>query len=822
MSSDLRGFARRDYFSLVALAGAFLFSLLGLFLAYGRDTVTLDIGSPGDGAFLTGFYADEADIGFRYRWTGGNATVSFAGIGREPISEVTVYAQGPRPSDVQRPITMSILASGVQYFPATDKTSLVVTLTDRLEPYRFVPFESSGRSLPAAPQISIVSGTFQPSGDARTLGVKVDRVSISRGSGFRLPSGWLVVCSLAWVTGFAGLATGRRSWVRVLAPLLGAALCVLAVLLLTVPYIATYFPPFGAAAGLLGLLVWQRARVLRWPEGVDSLGGMRLASALMLAAMLVYAAFALWVIPQVDWIGHADYAENAVIARNLVSGKGLTVDYVAQFYRDYGPGLSHPADTWPLLQPLMIAPFFAVLGAQTWVAKLPNLFVLLGLAWVVFALSRRIWDARVGLFAAVLTLLHPYFFNSVLYPINDLAFTLIFFCLAWAVWRLLPPEGDEMRSLPVRDLLLTGALAGLLVWSKPSGATLLVGLAAWALLAWKRSGHAVPWRGLAYAAGAAFVMLLPLFVRNLLAFGAPFYSTEGTDAWVLRYWPLHDWEDIYKYYIGSSDPPHPRWIVGGKFGYQNLFDAIGYSFRWLWQKGVLGAPGQGDYVMGMLPLSGALVGAGALGRRARGLLGMVGLSITLYGLFVLLYWHFEGRYFQVAVPWLYMLLAWGVFWLWDRLRGSIVEGLATRLGLIVLPVAVAAFLWPSIEAIGEQVQSDTASTGFVTAMQWLKANSAPSDVVMTRDPWELNWYTGLKAVMIPNDNLPVIERTMRQYGATMLQLGGPVDGIDVRRCPSTMGSRPALGTLYCGEPRGGFSLVYREGGLTIYRLTPAR
>jgi hypothetical protein len=450
----------------------------------------------------------------------------------------------------------------------------------------------------------------------------------------------------------------------------------------------------------------------------------------------------------------------------------------------------------------------------------------------------------VGLFAGLLTLAHPYFFNSVLYPINDLGFTLIFFLLAWSVWRILNPESkvqspkspNQTRDsgLWTRDfgLWITGVLAGLLIWSKPSGAVLLAGLGLWALWVWRRRQGAFPWRWLILAGVAAGVVLLPLVLRNLLAFGVPFFTTESYDAWILRYWPLHDWEDIYKVYIGSPDPPHPRWVVGGKFGYQNLADAVLLNFRWVWEKGVLGSPGQGDYVFGLLPLAGALVGLAAATPRVKSLYAMVGLSIGLYGLFVLLYWHYEGRYFQVAVPWLYMLLAWGVFWVWDGLRFWIldfgfwntkrtekIQNPKSKIQNILLPVAVAGFLWPSLTVISDQIQSDTSQTGFVTAMEWLRANSTEQDVVMTRDPWELNWYVERKAVMIPNDDLRTIEETMRTYGVTMLQLGGPVDGINVRSCPNAVGSRPALDGLYCGEERPGYDLVYREGGLTIYRLS---
>jgi len=99
---------------------------------------------------------------------------------------------------------------------------------------------------------------------------------------------------------------------------------------------------------------------------------------------------------------------------------------------------------------------------------------------------------------------------------------------------------------------------------------------------------------------------------------------------------------------------------------------------------------------------------------------------------------------------------------------------------------------------------------------------------MTRDPWELSWYTRREAVMIPFDDMAIIERIARQYDVTMLQLGGPVDRVDANACPDDLsssgpfptGSRPALGGLYCGREQPGYTLLYKQGGGTIYRLNP--
>jgi hypothetical protein len=864
MTAGGRFAGARRVMPVMLLVVAALATIIGVLLTYHVSRhVALDIGELGDSPFLSGFYADEPDITYRYRWTQEYAQVFFTGAGNAAPVSVVIRAQGARPAGAAQPVTMSVSLNGLALDPP------IITLSPDLRDYAFqVP---PGDGLGAPYTLAINAPTFRPPADARHLGIKIDRVQLVQTSvGLNLPPMYMLLWPLVLAVGLFVLPRRRMLALSIFLSMVGALLACLWISTSTM-YAAAYLPWVAGAVGVAGLLVWLPPALRRWPAVVPPLVDPRPARRIMLVMLALYAVVALFTIPRVDWIGHADYAENAVVARNLVEGRGLVVDYVAQFYRYY-PGITHPADTWPLLQPLLIAPFFVLFGPQTWAAKLPNLFVMLALAWGVFAATSRLWDSRVGLLAGLLVLTHPYFFNAVLYPINDLPFAAIFFGLAWSVWHQVsaqthhgalsspalavpairqreadpisggsspqtkhahngPAEGATAptwkRYLPPA---LTGLLAGLLIWSKPSGALLVLGLGLWAVWAWRRgparATERLPWRALLVAGAVAGLVLFPMFVRNMLAFGVPFFTTESYDAWILRYWPFYQWENIYRVYM-DGELPHPRWVVGGKFGYQNLLDAFAVNLKWVWESGVLGEAGEGEYVLGILSMLGAALGVAVLSRRATGVFGMVGASIGLYVAFVLVYWHFEGRYFQVAVPWLYMLIAWGLVWLWDRVRLGVRDGSMGKAGPLVLAGGVVLMLWPHLSAISEQVSMDTRPTGFVTTMRWLAENSTPADVVMTRDPWELNWYTRRRAVMIPYEDLPTIERIARMYGVTMLQLGGPVDRVDVSQCPSPdepapgsfpTGSRPALDGLYCGRELPGYKLVFRQGGGTIYRL----
>ncbi|HUP26996.1 MAG TPA: glycosyltransferase family 39 protein [Chloroflexia bacterium] len=823
--------ARGARLGLVLLA-----TLLGILLVYHlRRDLVVNVGELGDQPFVSGFYADEADLDYRYRWTTGTSTVTFLGAGSAPPEGLTVRAQAINLGGSPKPKQMTLSVNGRDVdlssaFPQMDAMARTIR----------VPVERGQWPGIDPITVGIATTTNNYGGDTRDLGVKIDSVAVRQSKeGLNLPPLEMVFWPLGLVAGIFGLYSlfGRQAST---AGALATAAGVIAAIWLSPLLAGAILPWFAVPVLLAGLAVSFRRRTHNWPDRLEALGNPRMASTMLLVALLCYALVALSVIMQSDWIGHADYAENAVVARSLVEGRGLTVDYIAQFYKDY-PSVSHPAETWPLLQPLLIAPFFALFGPQTWAAKLPNLLVMLALAWLVFRAASALWDSRVGLLAAVFCLLHPYFFNSVLYPINDLPFTALFFALAWLVWRQLSPWSNAAHArngaapkvvrsdVSLRPYVLIGLLAGLLIWSKPSGLPLLAGLLLWSAWTWRRYGSRArpfPLRPLIVVLGVALLVLLPLLARNLITFGTLYFTTESLDAPILRYWNGDQtlWERMYTVYSGR-ELPHPRWVVGGKFGYSNLLDAIGRNFAWVWQRGVLGSPGEGDYVFGLVPLVGSMLGLAALTRRVASLFSMVGLSLGLYFLFVMLYWHFEGRYFQVAVPWLYMLLAWGLFWVWDRLRASVREHLGRRWGIALVPLAAAALMWPNVDTIMQQREQDARPTGYVATLNWLTANSSSQDVVMTRDPWEVNWHTGRRAVMIPYDDLATIESTARKYGVTMLQLGGPVDRVDEERCPAAdaegpfpTGSRPTLGGLYCGRERPGYKLVFQNGGGTIYRL----
>jgi len=90
---------------------------------------------------------------------------------------------------------------------------------------------------------------------------------------------------------------------------------------------------------------------------------------------------------------------------------------------------------------------------------------------------------------------------------------------------------------------------------------------------------------------------------------------------------------------------------------------------------------------------------------------------------------------------------------------------------------------------------------WMTAGRWLKAN-APGSVTMTRNPWELHFYSEEKAIQIPLADLDKVIQVAKFYGATHL--------IPYKQ-------RPALNPWINGETPG-LKLVYDKMGLQIYQI----
>ncbi len=877
-----------------------------------RSDFGLGVGELGSGPYVSGFWGDEAGAP-RYRWTGS--------------SKLDLGSQEPAVGLVNLPFAANPGANNrlrVTFRAGADRNSPLVTVSvngqavgqSQADPGAFKTVEYTIPSSAAggdSTRVEISSEAFQPPTDRRKLGVQVAEVRLLTGPGLRRPPldavGWAWLYSL--MVGLILLrVVGREGWLLLWSAGAGAISLVPWLLLpiaaptgLVLWYTPLLLPLVAFIAAAAAFLVWRReasnglisflARLEKSPT---------LALNLLTAALVLYSLYALSVILRMDYIGHADYADNAVAARNIVRGQGYSLDYAAQFYQKYS--LPRPADTWPPLQPLLIVPFYAAFGPTVWAAKLPNLLLVSALALAIFYYGTRLFNRRAALGAALLSLVAvvpafssaPAFFETVAYPINDLAFTLLaFLVLAQTaltlndlrsktlrptlpeaapvevlqpqtavlspgaaglavgqppapgliigqpaaaalqppaqtppppeispqdVEELSPPAWSSFRPPPA--ILWLALWSGLLFLSKPSGALLLVVAGGWLVWhkLWGRRLAGLTWRSLLVGAGVALLLISPYLVRNVLAFGTPYRSTESVDAWITKWNPPD--EMIYNLFkpFSAQETPGPRQLL--EYGWDSNLNAVNNQFKKL-----LGHLWSGElYAPLLLVLAG--VGLVVLPRRRYGLAALVGLAFGVYTLFFTVFWHYEPRYYLVWLPWIGLFGLYGLGWLYDRITSSRITSGGARprdLGRWLLVGAFAVLLVPGGLALFESGPGYTSTTGIVTAANWIKDNTPPDAVVMSRNVWELSFHSNRKSVMTPNGaDLNQIKSVMREYKASYLQLDHLEE--DDRTLNRVWGQRRALWPLldrkqtfgsFKKEDYDGFQLVYNKGGLLVYQ-----
>ncbi|MGQ9774125.1 glycosyltransferase family 39 protein [Chloroflexus sp.] len=541
-------------------------------------------------------------------------------------------------------------------------------------------------------------------------------------------------------------------------------------------------------------LTYGRAGLPRLSDRlVDVLASRRGARLILGGFAVTWLGFEATVIAALPYAGHADYSDNAIVARNLVRGRGWVVDYISQFYYSYD-SLTRPQETWPLLQPVWIAPFFALFGPTAWAAKIPNFVFDVILIVLIYAVGSRWWDRRVGVTAAVLVLTNYLFFRLSIYVTNDLAF--VVFSMA-AMAALLQSNTDPARQW--RWLFISAVSTGLMMLQKPSGAMFALGMGLWQLAILANHLRMAGDRQQRYQrlrigltpiivwSAIALLILSPYLVRNIILFGKPVYSTESYDAWVLDYRGVSGdaWSEIYRVFApewGGPGLPDRSWIL--RWGFDATFTKFETQVRelraylmpaWPGAPPVLAALFSHDAQKNILtPLGAWLALTGLLAAIAyrRRWLGLLAFTYTPYIIFMLTYWRTnEERYWVALIPWLALLAAWVIWAGYDRLA-AVGDRRWAPLGLILALAAIITIVAGSRADIEDKVRNEPQIwQQDLAAYEWLHANTPPDAVIMTRLPWQVNWHTERPAVMIPNtDNRDLLLQIARHYGAQYLML----------------------------------------------------
>ncbi len=532
----------------------------------------------------------------------------------------------------------------------------------------------------------------------------------------------------------------------------------------------------------------MQSALYTWGRQLHSLSARRGFWPVIIVLLALMPRLVLWALS--DHPGLWDPTEYYNLAVNLHQGGGFTLDYIWSFAND-PQAVTHPLDHWLPLSGIVAAGSFVLFGVSVQAALLP--FVLLGVlqSVLVYGFARRVGVSRdAAVLAALATAWTPWLFLSSLHTDTTTLFGVLGFGALAAVVLGVTEDG--------RWLWLAGLLTGLAMLTRNDAPMLVAaGMLGGAWIAWRTGARVVRPVHVAGAVVVLVAVLLPWIARNQSELGTPWPGSTAKTMFVTEH------EDFYAY---SKEISLQRYLeqgvpaILGKIAFE-LAASVKLMFTLV------------ELIFPVAIIGGLLDG---LLRRRDGLspidllphvpaLLFILLTFGAYG--VLMPYLSQGGSFKKAylamVPFLLIIGAQAVE-RYVRPRAAYITVSTITLALLLANAVELTRADYKLNANQKAMYEDVAAV-----LDELQANTGREVIVMTRDPWSVNYVTGYRAVMVPNEPLDVILDVADRYGVTHILAPVPRDAINALDWGITM------------HPRLARVAELPRHGMHIYQIFPA-
>lgn len=513
---------------------------------------------------------------------------------------------------------------------------------------------------------------------------------------------------------------------------------------------------------------------------------------LILTAGLILIVLKCYIVIPVTTLSPGDGSAYATMAKSIVEGRWLKVDYVSFHARKY-PSLPRPEDHWPPLYSFLVAPFFAVLGANPFAAKLPSIIIsCVFLPLVTFFLaesfSENTWAA---LGAAFTVMLYNALFDASLRSMADVTYTfLICSAVLFAVKGLARSE----------YFLFMGAALGLSFYAK--GTTMAIAPAFLFFLIAAKGGLKPFFRERKLLVGLliALALMALWWLRNYIHFSDPFHSTQNMWSGTFGYGG-----NVYGVYWDREPPGflNTKLAMGLDHLAATTKKFLDYYIHWtlvdVLAKAEEVPPVNLDYFLSLAPVRscvqdfpsyprGVPIGflgipalAGLVFMRRRKEIYIVPLVCGALVLFLSIFWGPSPRFILPTVP-LVVSLGWASLaafaqrfgaWLARHFRAANPLFSASLLLNILLVLFVVSYLradfisWKA--GVNNHIYPYSDSKEHLKLREvamWIRENTPEDAVIADNKPWGLHFTSGKRTIHTPVDNLEQTIRVLREYKVT--------------------------------------------------------
>lgn len=473
------------------------------------------------------------------------------------------------------------------------------------------------------------------------------------------------------------------------------------------------------------------------------------------------------------------------MARNLVVGRGFTVDFIAQYFIPY-ESVHHPEDMWPLLQSVWMAASFLIFGVNQFSARLPNVIFLAFLSLASYFIARKLFNKQIAFWAGILTLLNT---NLILYSTELItsdvafaAFSLIIFYLGSLLIIELRDGGTSYKKF-----FLFGILNGLAVLQKPLAIIYLpLYLVIFAIVARKKIK--LIFKPVVFSLIGALIFTAPFFIRNLRLFGTFLLPVENYLSYLIKYTP---YEAIFSIYYDKL-PSFRTALEGGFINFLKInFTYFRFGVDTFVYKDLL-IP----YTVIVL----SLLGIGILKTREQKSFFFTPIIFFLiFSAVMTFYWHYESRYYASFIPLANMLAVYALF--------VFVEKFSNPSKVIIIVILALITFLPSIKSIYLGLGKKPIDPS-LRAYEWIRDNTPKEAVIYGLGPWELHYHSERAALMIPYNGFGDILYMAKKHQVNYLVLEFLKEI-----------KRPALEDLYTGKETEVFSRIYQDPEkVLIYKI----
>jgi hypothetical protein len=452
--------------------------------------------------------------------------------------------------------------------------------------------------------------------------------------------------------------------------------------------------------------------------------------------------------------GHGDYPFYYTVAENLVDGKGFQIDYIWH-YLNHPNAIVHTSnDYWmPLTSVLISIPMF-VLGKSLFAALLFPIIVGLAFSVLTYFISKIYSPSRLTAFlSAGLVLFMPELFIKSLQ--TDSA---IFYAFLVSASLLCIIKGITHSTF----FLWAGLFAGFAHLARQDGLLLIPVIMGTIFLSKQQSLRAKACTFL-LAMGIYLVVLSPLMVSNLRAFGKPFPPGPSKTMFITQY------EDLYVY---SKELTFANYLKLGASEIAASKVKMAISHAWhLYER-------FGEF-LSILMIVGLAAGVASKEKRQHWMLYFPPLLFfaILLSFYTLIATFIGGgggflRSGMALTPFLVVIAV-------DLMNRMIAEkGVICASILIVLTL----FVYHDISDTKQLIDTTAHLSEKLIKLKNIIEKDANQQgnkdiVIMTRDPWEVYHSTRHKAIQIPNESLEVIYAVAQKYGANYLLLPAPREAL---------------------------------------------